>query len=355
MKRRSATISRFTRRHLLQGASASVIAAGLSSTAHAATPALVEAAKKEGKVVVYGDSSMVPFLVEGFTKQYPDIQATTVTGGSWNTYNRFLVEKSAGRTLADVLMGADDSMLTADKAGHLIDCGLEPSADLPVTAIAPDKHYVLPQGIVTPLIYNSDAAGKRALPKDWSDIATLGEEWNGLVIMSDPRNSGTALGMLTTIYQTYGPERAGAIVAALKRLGTEIAPNTGVQVAKIMSGERPLTVSLHLGFFKQMRDRGAPVAFIVPASGCAIQYGAMGVTQGGPHPSAGRLFLDFTMSAAGAAILAAQGTYPQRNGAPVPDGFPPKAALKLIPIDTAKGLADRDTVIAWWQRLMDVS
>src|SRR5277367_1268107 len=169
MKRRMATVSTFTRRHLLQGASASVIAAGLlSRSAHAATPALVEAAKKEGKCVVYGDSSMVPFLVEGFTKQYPDIQVTTVTGGSWSTYNRFQVEKSAGRTLADVLMGADDSMLTADKAGHLVDCGLEPSADIPASAIATDKHYVLPQGIVTPLIYNSEAAGKRALPKDWT-------------------------------------------------------------------------------------------------------------------------------------------------------------------------------------------
>ena len=201
MKRRTPTVSTFTRRHLF-GASASVIAASLSRSAHAATPALVEAAKKEGKVVVYGDFSMVPFLVEGFTKQYPYIQATTVTGGSWNTYNRFLVEKSAGRTLADVLMGADDSMLTADKAGHLVDCGLEPSTDIPASAIAPDRHYVLPQGIVTPLIYNSDAAGKRSLPKDWTDIARLGDEWNGLVIMSDPRNSGTALGMLTTIYQT---------------------------------------------------------------------------------------------------------------------------------------------------------
>lgn len=355
MQRRTTIITTMTRRHLLQAASATVVAAGLSRYAHAATPSLVEAAKKEGKVVVYGDSSMVPFLVEGFTQQYPDIQVTTVTGGSWGTYNRFLVEQSAGRTLADVLMGADDSMLTADKAGHLIDCGLDPTTDIPASAISPDHHYVMPQAIVTPLIYNTDGAGKRALPKDWSEIATLGPEWDGLIIMADPRNSGTALGMLTTIYEMYGPDRAATIVTALKRLNTEIAPNTGVQVAKIMSGERPLTVCLHMGFFKQMRDRGAPVEFILPTSGCAVQYGAMGVTNGGPHPNAGKLFLDFTMSPAGAAILAAHGTYPQRNGAPVPDGFPPKADLKLIPIDTAKGLADRDAVIAWWQHLMDVS
>ena len=109
---------------MLQGASASVIAAGLSRSAHAATPALVEAAEKEGKVVVYGDSSMVPFLVEGFAKQYPKIQATTVTGGSWDTYNRFLMEKGAGRTIADVLMGADDDMLTAYNAGHLTTAAL---------------------------------------------------------------------------------------------------------------------------------------------------------------------------------------------------------------------------------------
>jgi iron(III) transport system substrate-binding protein len=346
-----------SRRHFSQFVAASMLAvgSGLAWPAQAAPPAMVEAARKEGKLVVYGDSSMVPFLVEGFSKSYPDIRVTSVTGGSWQTYNRFLSEQSAGRTLADVLMGGDDSLLTADRAGYVTECGLQPGPDFPATAIATDLHYVVPQGMLTPIIYNSSATSGLTLPKDWSDFAQLGKEWDGLIIIADPRNSGTALAVLTALYDSFGPDKAGAIVAGLKRLNAEIAPNTGVQVAKIMSGERPLTATLHMGFFKQMRDKGAPVEYVLPTSGSMMQYGGMGVTKDAPHPNAGKLFVDFTMSQAGAAILAERGTYPSRIGSPVPDRFPDRSGLKLIAVETSKALTERDTVIAWWQRVMEVS
>jgi ABC-type Fe3+ transport system substrate-binding protein len=330
-------------------------AAGLPRRTSAATPALIDAANKEGRVVVYGDSTMVPFLADGFARQYPDIRVATVPGSSWQTYNRFASEQSAGRTLADVLVGGDDSLLTADRAGFLAPYMPGDAAGEPRSLRPAQANYLIPQGMFTPMLYNKDALAGHKLPQDWSDIATLGPEWRGLIVQADPRGSGTALAVLTALYVHLGPERAGKIVAALRTLEAEIAPTSGVQVSKVLSGERPLSISLHMGFYQQMRDKGAPVDTIMATSGSSMQHGGIGVTKAAPHPNAGRLFLDFATGPAGAAIYASQGCYPTMPNSPVPAGFPPQDALKTLPVETTQLLAERETVIQWWQTLSGVS
>lgn len=345
----------WTRRQFTKclASSALAIGGGWIAPAFAEKADLIAAAKKEGRVSVYGDSSMVPQLVEGFTKRYPDVRVTSVTGGGWQTYNRFLVEKSAGRTLADVLCANDDTLLTGINAGHFDKLGT--TADYPADAVAGDGAYVITQRMLTPLIFNAEATKGLKMPRDWDDFARLGDEWNGRIISADPRNSGTALCVLTALYQKLGKERGGAILAGLKKAGTEIAPNTGVQVAKVMSGERPLSVTMHMAFFKAMKEKGAPVDFILPASGSMMQIGGMSVPRDAPHPSAGRLFIDFTMSPEGAAIMAANGTYPSSTESLAPEGFPARRSLKIIGEGPAEALRDRDAVIAWWKTAMGVS
>jgi iron(III) transport system substrate-binding protein len=361
MKNNMRAGQRMSRRSLgklaLCGAAMSGLGAGfaLPRGAHAASNTLIEAAKQEGRLVVYGDSSMIPFLIEGFTKVYPDIRVTSVPGPSWGTYNRFAVEQAAGRTLADVLVGGDDTMLTADRAGYLGDLHLSDISNYPAAAIPAQAHFVIPQAMLTTAIYNKSAVGDRQLPKDWIDFATLGADWDGQIIVADIRNSGSTLGVFAALYDSLGAEKAGTIVAGLRRLNAEVAPTTGVQVAKVMSGEKPLTATLHMGFYKQMRDKDAPVDFLIPTSGVMFQHGGMGVTKAAPHPNAAQLFVDFAMSKAGAEIYAAQGTYPSNRTAKVIDGFPPEASLKIIEISVTKQLAIRDDVIKWWLDGMGIS
>lgn len=350
MKRTDTAGGGITRRHFgkLASLSAITIGAGAASAAFAASPSLIEAARKEGKLVVYGDSSMIPSLIEGFSKLYPDIRVTSVPGASWATYNRFASEKAAGRTLADVLVGGDDTLLTADRAGYLGDIGLDDVSAYAADAVPKDAHYVSPQAMLTTIIYNQSAVSGRKLPQDWSDFANLGKEWDGQVIIADIRNSGSTLAVFTALYLNLGPEKAGKILTGLKNSATEIAPSTGVQVAKLLSGEKPMTATLHMGFYKQMRDKDAPMGFVLPTSGAMMQHGGMGVTKESAHPNAAGLFVDFSMSPAGAAIYSAQGTYPARLNTPAPPGFPDQSSLKILPVETPKQLAVRDEVIKWW-------
>ena len=330
-----------------------MLAGGFATPSHADQPDLVAAAEKEGGVMVYGDSSMVPQLVAGFAKRYPKIRVSSVPGGGWDTYNRIVIEKGAGRTLADVFVANDDTVLTGSNAGMWDKLGT--TASYPADSVVDAANYVIVYRMLTTVMYNTEATKGLTMPKDWDDFAHLGDEWKGLIITADPRNSGTALCVLTALYQTYGKERASAILAGLKRSGVEIAPNTGVQVAKIMSGERPLSVTLHMAFFMEMKKKGAPVDYLLPASGAMMQVDGMAVTKGAPHPNAGRLFVDFTMSPEGAAIVAENGDYPAGSDSVAPAGFPLRPSLKIMGQGPAEMIRDRQAVIDWWKSAMGVT
>ena len=338
---------------LLAG-SALIVGSGLIRPALAAQPGLIEAAKKEGRLNVYGDSSMVGKLADGFMKSYPDIRVATVPGGGWQTYNRMLVEKNAGRMIADILVANDDTCLYGYEAGVFGNIESEFTAGFPPETVS-GQGYIITYYMLTPIIYNTEVCKGLTLPKDWDDFIQLGDEWKDRIICADPRNSGTALYVLMALYQVLGKERATAILSAWKRLGTEIAPNTGIQVAKLVSGEKPLSVSMHSGFLVDMKKKGAPADFIVPASGGVMQVDAMAVPKDAPHPYAARLFIDWTLGPEGSKVLAENGDYPAGSDTIAPEGLPLRKDIKLMGMGPKEALRDRDEVIEWFKTTMGIS
>ena len=66
---------------------------------------IVEAAKKEGKLVVYSatDSKAAEALIKGFNTLYPALRVEYNDMNSTEVYNRFISEAAAGGATADVL------------------------------------------------------------------------------------------------------------------------------------------------------------------------------------------------------------------------------------------------------------
>src|SRR5215217_1034362 len=66
---------------------------------------LIDAAKKEGKLVVYGatDSKATQPLIRDFSALYPGITVEYNDMNSTEVYNRFISEKAAGGNTADVM------------------------------------------------------------------------------------------------------------------------------------------------------------------------------------------------------------------------------------------------------------
>jgi ABC-type glycerol-3-phosphate transport system substrate-binding protein len=66
---------------------------------------VVQGAKKEGQVTVYVHSTYAPALESGaFQKAFPDIKLVSVSGVELQLERRFLAERRAGKSLADVFM-----------------------------------------------------------------------------------------------------------------------------------------------------------------------------------------------------------------------------------------------------------
>src|ERR1700733_1240393 len=107
--------SRLSRREILKGASALALGTVFASPARAEapppeviTPQLVEAAKKEAKVVLYSamDLPVGERLGKAFETQYPDIQVQIERSGSERLFQRINQEFASNIRAADVASSA---------------------------------------------------------------------------------------------------------------------------------------------------------------------------------------------------------------------------------------------------------
>ena len=79
------------------------------------------------------------------------------------------------------------------------------------------------------------------------------------------------------------------------------------------------------------------------------------VTKDAPHPAAARLFVDYSLSPEGQAILVNSGAYGVGIGAPSPKDQPAFSTAKILPYnDVAKALRERDAIIHLWQEAFGI-
>src|SRR6188472_1494423 len=107
-----------SRRHLLQGTGAFLASAGFSTRVMAAapppeevTPALIDAAKKEGKVIYYTstDLPVAEKLAKAFEAKYPGIAVRVERTGAERVFQRIGQEYSSNIHAVDVVNSSDAS------------------------------------------------------------------------------------------------------------------------------------------------------------------------------------------------------------------------------------------------------
>src|SRR5258706_1335037 len=120
--------SAFSRRDVLKGSSA--LALGLSSTsvlaaappAEAVTPVLIEAAKKEGKVVYYTsvDLPLAEKIAKAFEAKYPGVAVRVERTGAERVFQRIGQEYSSKIYAVDVVNSSDAAHFIHWKRGGLL-------------------------------------------------------------------------------------------------------------------------------------------------------------------------------------------------------------------------------------------
>lgn len=259
--------------------------------------ALIEAAKAEGTLTVYGscEEAYLSAACQKFQELY-GIKVDYQRLSTGEVYTK--IEEEAGSPSADVWFGG-----TTDPYNEAVAAGLlEPyAAENASHLISPDYQdkdgnwYGIYKGILGFMVNQEelDRLGLEA-PKDWDDL--LNPDYEGLIGMSNPSTAGTAKLIINTMVQMKGHDEA---MEYFKNLDKNIYQYTksGSGPSKMVGpGECVIAVGfLHDGI-TQILAGYDNINLIIPSSGTSFEIGATAIFKGCKHPNAAKLWIEYALS-----------------------------------------------------------
>src|ERR1700761_5314459 len=188
-----------SRRDVLKGTTALALGTVFAAPARAAappaeaiTPALIEAAKKEGKVVWYTsiDLGVAEKIAASFKEKFPGIEVRTERTGAERVFQRIGQEYASGVHAVDVANSSDAAHLLAWKRqGILLPYVPEDVAKYYKPEHRdPDGTYAGFRATLCPVAYNTKLVKPEDAPKSYKDL--LDPKWKGKIVKSHPGYSG---------------------------------------------------------------------------------------------------------------------------------------------------------------------
>ncbi len=254
---------------------------------------LSEAAKKEGKVVVYSFTAVDQLkpLLDDFQKRYPFIKPEHYRANATGVFNKFATESRAGQTLADVIdISAGETHMLLQMG--LIDSYLSPSREGIPKDFMDDKgfwaahyHFVLALGFNTKHIKLAEA------PRSYEEL--LHAKWKGRFSL-DPADQD----LFGALLLYWGKEKALNYFRNLARLEPRMVTGHTQQANLVGAGEIQMAPWLYGYRPLQLKDEGAPVETLL-FDPVLSNPAYLLVTKNSPHPHAAALFIDWALAADG--------------------------------------------------------
>lgn len=271
--------------------------------AHAADQALIDAAKKEGKVVWYTTLILQQLgapIAEAFEKKYGvKVEATRNDPGE--TALRLLNEHRANNMQADVFDGsfAPTALIVE---GVLAKYQPELARNWPKELLDANGYWTAHRLTVITPGYNTNLVKPADVPRDWNDL--LDPKWKGRMAWGINPGITASTGFSGLVLKEWGEEKG---MAYLRKLATQNIAGLKISaravVDQVIAGEYPLALQILNDNVVISRNIGAPVAWI-PMNPAFASVSVISVTSKARNPSAGRLLAEFVVSEEGQKIAA---------------------------------------------------
>ena len=280
----------------------------------------VEAAKKEGRVVVYG--SVVPQAMEGlhggFEKKY-GIKVEYWRGDSTKVMDRALTEWRARRPGFDVVEANRGVQLIMRKEG-LFAKFVPPSLEK-----FPEK-FKEKDGLITPwrvlpisILYNTELVKPGEAPKSLDDL--LQPKWKNKLSMPDPSRHTTTAQFLWNLRHLKG-EKWMDFVRDLAKQEPHLAESLAPVTTVIIKGEAHVGIT----YIKYVKQYKGPVHYVLMDK-YLTDPNYMALSGKAASPNAARLYIDYATSAEGQKAISEDGEFVLYPGI-----YPPiKDAEKVAP------------------------
>ena len=272
---------------------------------------LIDAAKAEGELVVYG-SCEEDYLVAAcahFEELYGiKVQPQRLSTGEVQAK----IEEENGNPSADVWFGGTTDPYNVVAAEGLLEAYEAENAShlLGSQYRDPDGYwYGIYKGILGFMV-NKDELERMNLeaPADWQDL--LKPEYKGLIWLSNYNTAGTAKLVINTMIQKYGHDEGIQYLVDLDK-NIEVYTKSGSGPSKnVGTGECVIGIGfLHDGI-TQIVDNGYDnVQLVIPSSGTSFEIGATAIFKGAKHPNAAKLWVEYALSPECVELAAKNGSY----------------------------------------------
>jgi iron(III) transport system substrate-binding protein len=320
---------RINRRQFTAGAAAGLAAVTIGSQRAEAqaygSNELIEAAKKEGKIVYYTADFTEPEqeIIKAFNKRFPFVKVEIVRAPGGQLITRIKTEAAAGKLLADAVNHSDRGLMQG-------------IADLFQDYTPPNAKDYREDVLVSPKLWPRSTLGwsiayntelEKNPPKSWMDLCKpeYGPKKIGQVIAP---SGGTTWTRIMFERQVLGEDYWKKQAATQPILYPSGAPTSDA----LVRGEVSIGVVLYNIAYIKKRD-GAPVDAIFPPEGVPLNFYAAGVTKTAVNPNAAKLFLNWCMSEEGQAFQIKELGYltALKNPPLNPPGYDPKVVKAWAP------------------------
>ena len=252
---------------------------------------LVDAARKEGKVVWYTSLALptAERLAKAFEAAYPGIKVELNRTGSERILQRVMQELQANIKTVDVIHTSDAGHFVMLKDKKLLARHTPPGVErFPAGFKDRDGYYYGLRATVNAIAYNTRVVSAAEAPKTWKDL--LDPKWKGKMVTAHPGYSGVIATHVLALVKLLGWDYFKQLAANQLMLVQSANDPSGV----VASGERPVAVDGGDYTFYQIKKKGNPVEIVYPKEGVPLVISPTAITAFAPHPSAALLFTDFS-------------------------------------------------------------
>ena len=350
----------WSRRDVLKTSTALAAGALFAEPARAAappptgvTPALVEAARKEGKLSYCCalELNVGERLARTFEAKYPGIAVRVQRSGAERIFQRIAQEQASGINAVDVANSTDPAHYLDWKTKEWLAPYVpeDVAKHFPADHVDPDGMYATSCGWIEAIGYNSNLVKREDAPKSYADL--LDPKWQGKIVKAHPGYSGAIMTATFVLARELGWSYFEKL-AQQKVLQVQSAADPP---KKLLLGERAVMADGNDYNLLLLKDQGRPVEVVYATEGSPLIIVPSGVFRSAPNPNAARLFQSFFFSAEGQQLLVDNFAHRSfHSQVREKAGHPPLSSLKLLKSDPAAVLAQSEEIKARYAKLFKV-
>jgi len=270
--------------------------------------ATINAAKKEGKLIIYSstDQASAQPLLDDFKKEYPFANVEYNDIGTSQLYSRFLAEAAAGTPTADVLWSsAMDLQVKLAADGYALTYASPESKNFGPESVYQNQAFGTTLEPAA-LIYNKRLVKASELPATHAAFAALlsGGKLTGKLATWDPEKSGVGFTLME--YDNASNKDFGAVSSGLGKAQAGLYSSTGAMLEKVTSGEALYGYNI-IGSYALLRQKTVPDLGMKFWKDGTIAFQRVAIiNKATKAPNTAKLFLDYLLSRRGQLVMANQ-------------------------------------------------